>query len=309
MRPLRASTELFALRSFFRFLIAEGLSDDNAAALVTLPSPVRPKVEFYSDPEADAIIEAAAQPGLRWRVGLAMLLTLRYTGLRANEVVTLSTSEVDLDARRISLVGKVRKPRVVPISHLLADALGEYLDEVRPRLPESPYLFANPKGNRKLRGRYGPRALHGLVLEAGPRRVWPVDTLLTAGVTAMRRASSAVAWTSTLCSASWAIPTSQRPRDTCISQTLTFSRLLSGPSRKVERCCRSNLARSQRRPARCKGVVMYHGTPHVSTALCARATVGLRYGVDEGPGSENETINVFVISRRTGEVRAIQESL
>jgi site-specific recombinase XerD len=166
--PITRSSTLFALRSFYRFLIAEGLSDDNPAALVTLPSPVRPRVEFYSDAEADAIIEwAAAQPGLRWRVGLTMLLTLRYTGLRANELVTLRTSEVDIDARRISLVGKGRKARVVPIPHDLAAVLRDYLDDVRPQLPASSYLFANPRGNRKLRGRYGPRALYGLVLEAG----------------------------------------------------------------------------------------------------------------------------------------------
>jgi site-specific recombinase XerD len=81
--------------------------------------------------------------------------------------VTLRTSEVDLDARRISLVGKGRKPRVVPIPHDLAAVLRDYLDDVRPQLPASSYLFANPRGNRKLRGRYGPRALYGLVLEAG----------------------------------------------------------------------------------------------------------------------------------------------
>jgi len=37
----------------------------------------------------------------------------------------------------------------------------------RPKLPASPSFFANPKGNGSLRGRYGPRALHNLVLEAG----------------------------------------------------------------------------------------------------------------------------------------------
>jgi site-specific recombinase XerD len=166
--PVTRSNDLFALRSFYRFLIAEGLSEENPAAAVTLPSPVRSRVEFYSDPEADAIIEwAAAQPGLRWQVGLVILFTLRYTGLRLSELVNLRISEVDLDARRISLVGKGRKPRVIPIPHLLADVLGEYLEQVRPSLPASPYLFVNPRGNRSLRGRYRPRALHNLVLEAG----------------------------------------------------------------------------------------------------------------------------------------------
>ena len=84
-----------------------------------------------------------------------------------SRLVSLRTEQVDLEARRISLVGKGRKPRVVPIPHLLADALREYLDEIRPRLPASSYLFANPRGNRSLRGPYGPRALHNLVVEAG----------------------------------------------------------------------------------------------------------------------------------------------
>jgi integrase/recombinase XerD len=166
--PVTRSNELFALRSFYRFLIAEGLSEENPAAAVTLPSPVRSRVEFYSDAEADAIIEwASAQPGLRWRVGRAMLFTLRYTGLRLKELVNLHIEEIDLESRRISLVGKGCKPRVVPIPHLLADVLREYLDEVRPKLPASRYCFANPNGNRNLRGRYGPRALHDLVVEVG----------------------------------------------------------------------------------------------------------------------------------------------
>src|ERR1035441_10052674 len=116
------------------------MSEENPASLVTLASPVRSRIEFYSDAEADAIIEwASAQPGLRWQVGRAMLFTFRYTGLRLDELVSLRTEEVDLDARRISLVGKGRKPRVVPFPHLLEDVLRPYLDELRPKLPASSY--------------------------------------------------------------------------------------------------------------------------------------------------------------------------
>ena len=103
IEAITRSNDLFALRSFYRFLIAEGLSEENPAAAVTLPSPVRPRVEFYSDAEADAIIEwTSAQPGLRWQVGRVLLLTLRYAGLRMKELVNLRTEEVDLEARRIS---------------------------------------------------------------------------------------------------------------------------------------------------------------------------------------------------------------
>jgi integrase len=48
---------------------------------------------------------------------------------------------------------------VVPIPHLLAAVLREYLDKVRPNLPKSAYLFANSRGYRRFRGRCGSRAL------------------------------------------------------------------------------------------------------------------------------------------------------
>src|ERR1039457_1222641 len=54
--PITRSTKLFAVRSFYRFLIAEDMSEENPASLVTLASPVRSRIEFYSDPEADAIV-------------------------------------------------------------------------------------------------------------------------------------------------------------------------------------------------------------------------------------------------------------
>jgi integrase len=44
------------------------------------------------------------------------LATLRYTGLRRNEIAMLRLDQVDLDARRISLIGKGDKARIVPIA-------------------------------------------------------------------------------------------------------------------------------------------------------------------------------------------------
>ena len=51
--PITRSNALFALRGFYRFLIAEDLSEVNPAAAVTLPSPNRPRVE--RPPELDSV--------------------------------------------------------------------------------------------------------------------------------------------------------------------------------------------------------------------------------------------------------------
>jgi site-specific recombinase XerC len=53
----------------------------------------------------------------------AVLTTLRYTGLRRNEVSVVRLDGVDLDARRLSVVGKGDKPRIVPIAPPLLPVL------------------------------------------------------------------------------------------------------------------------------------------------------------------------------------------
>ena len=122
MTPSTRSTELFALRSFYRFLIAEDLCQTNPAKAVTLPAPSRGRVEFYKDDEADAVIDwVSSQTAVRWQVGRVLLMFLRYTGLRLSELTKLRIEDVDLDARRICLVGKGRKERVVPIPAPLGD--------------------------------------------------------------------------------------------------------------------------------------------------------------------------------------------
>jgi len=196
--PITRSNDLFALRSFYRFLIAEGLNETNPAVFVTLPSPVQSRVEFYSDPEADAIIEwASAQPGLRWQVGRVLLLTLRYSGLRAGELVNLRTEEVDLDARRISLVGKGRKPRVIPIPTCWRTCSGSTWTKYGPSSRRPRTCSPTPGATGASVVVTGLGRCTTWSWRRGLRREWPVGTLPTGGATPMPRASCAGARTST----------------------------------------------------------------------------------------------------------------
>jgi len=102
-------------------------------------------------------------------MGVAPIDTFRYAGLRLTELVTLPTDDVNLDDRRISVIGKGSKQRVVPMPPVLANTLVDYLDNLRPDLPKSKYLFANPASPKKstFYGSYCPRVVQDLVREAG----------------------------------------------------------------------------------------------------------------------------------------------
>ncbi len=57
----------------------------------------------------------------------------------------------------------------MPVPAALAPILDDYLSRVRPELPGSAYVFANPHSfpGRGYDGRYNPRSVHDLVIAAG----------------------------------------------------------------------------------------------------------------------------------------------
>ena len=75
---------------------------------------------------------------------------------------------MDLDARRLSVVGKGDKPRIVPLPPPLVPVLDEYLN-LRSELPKSAFFFANPGSHHgdRYEGRFGPTCVASLVSRAG----------------------------------------------------------------------------------------------------------------------------------------------
>jgi site-specific recombinase XerD len=170
LSPMTRATALSAIKALFVYLVAEEMVSDDPAEAVRRPPGTRLRTEVYSEAEAEAILSwAANQTELRWQVGYAVIATFRYTGLRLSELVSLRLDQVDLEARRISLIGKGRKPRVVPIPPALVPVLDEYLTVLRPTLPSSLFVFANPGSvpSRQHYGRYCPRSVANLVQDAG----------------------------------------------------------------------------------------------------------------------------------------------
>jgi integrase/recombinase XerC len=172
--------KLSTLRSFYRFLVREGVTDANPARSVA--SPKRPKrlPAVLPEEEAAALVEAPA--ALKGPLALrdrALMELLYASGLRVSELTGLDLGAADLAAGLVRVLGKRRKERVVPFGTAAADALRRYLDEARPALaaeakgPASSAIFLNHRGGR-LTQRSVARRLSAWVLEAGlPRHVHP----------------------------------------------------------------------------------------------------------------------------------------
>ena len=116
-----------SLRSFFGWLVLEGVIPDNPCDRVDSPKLGRYLPEVLSVDEVTSIMEVvdlSAWQGLRDR---AILEVLYGCGLRVSEAAGLKISCLYIDEGYIRIVGKGNKERLVPLGEMAADALMAYM--------------------------------------------------------------------------------------------------------------------------------------------------------------------------------------
>ena len=134
--------KLAALRTFFQFLVREGVLELNPAKLVSTPRLEKKLPVHLSIEEAIRFIETPDPETDLGKRDRAMLELMYATGVRVAELTTLNIADVDLHNRLIRVTGKRRKQRIIPFGDPAGDAIRRYL-EVRDR-----FLFNAPISKR-----------------------------------------------------------------------------------------------------------------------------------------------------------------
>jgi len=119
--------KLAALRTFFQFLVREGLLQSNPAKLVSTP---RQEKKLPKHLSIEAAIRFIETPDLETDLGRrdrAMLELMYATGVRVAELTTLNLADIDYRNQLIRVTGKRRKQRIVPFGDPASVALRDYL--------------------------------------------------------------------------------------------------------------------------------------------------------------------------------------
>jgi integrase/recombinase XerC len=179
--PVTLARKLSAVRSFYRYLVKEGLASTNPARAVASPKQPRRLPDVLPEEEAAALVEAPSQEGTPLHLRDRAFLELLYaSGLRVSELTGLDVGGVDLAQGLVRVLGKRRKERLVPVGRPAREAIARYLATARPVLAARPEgraageaLFLNFRGGR-LTGRSVARLIDGWVKKVGlPRHVHP----------------------------------------------------------------------------------------------------------------------------------------
>jgi integrase/recombinase XerD len=149
LSPASIRRNVSAVRSYFRFMIAEGELVRDPSEKLEAPKRWRSLPEVLTVDEAEKLIQAPSlDEPLAFR-DRAMLELAYGAGLRVSEWITLGVKDVLMQDHLVRVFGKGSKERLVPIGRKAIGAVAIYLRELRPKLERGQgkgIMFLNARG-------------------------------------------------------------------------------------------------------------------------------------------------------------------
>ena len=143
--------KLAAIRGLHRFMLVEGLRDDDPTLLLESPRRPEPFPKALTVDEAIRLVETPDLTTVKGRRDSALLEFLYATGARVSEAVGVDMGKVDIEDRVVMVTGKGARQRLVPIGGKAVTAISRWLPDrlslFHPAQRGDP-LFLNLRGRR-----------------------------------------------------------------------------------------------------------------------------------------------------------------
>jgi integrase/recombinase XerD len=149
LAPSSIRRTIAGLRTWFGFLVAEGVIAGDPSDRLELPKRWQTLPEVLSQDEVTSLVAAPSQDDAMYYRDKAMLELAYGAGLRVSEWTSIQVRDVHLDERLVRVRGKGGKERLVPFGRSAAAAVVIYLRELRPKLERGAgkgVLFLNARG-------------------------------------------------------------------------------------------------------------------------------------------------------------------
>lgn len=147
--------KISAVRSFINYLYENKFIKSNPFDIVSVPKKYRTLPSFLTEAEIVKLIDENRPDKVRIKEknykfaerDFALLLLLYSTGIRRSEAVGINIGDIDFLSGFITIYGKGRKERMVPIGDMAIKAIKNYLDTRTDKGPGLP-LFVNAYNKR-----------------------------------------------------------------------------------------------------------------------------------------------------------------
>jgi len=142
-----------SIKSFYAYLLSCGEVKSNPAKGVAAVKVERKFPEILTGKEVELFLDQPKCTDPKGYRDNAMLELLYATGIRVTELISLDVGDVSLSGSFIHCRSK-GKERIIPLYPAAVKALGDYINNIRPQLidtPNEPALFVNMSGERMSR--------------------------------------------------------------------------------------------------------------------------------------------------------------
>lgn len=151
LAPSTIGRKIAAVRGWHRFLVAEGLREEDPTLLLEAPRRRQGFPKALTVDQAIALVEAPDTRTVKGRRDSALLEFLYGTGARVSEAVALELTALDLEDKIAMVTGKGSKQRLVPLGGKAVEAVHRWLPDrlriVSRSQPGDP-VFLNLRGRR-----------------------------------------------------------------------------------------------------------------------------------------------------------------
>lgn len=152
------SRKLSCLRSFFKWLVAEGKVEQNPMLRIRGPKVEKRLPQFVKQSEIENVrieqLFSSNFEGIRDRL---MFELFYQTGIRLSELIELKNK--DVTSTQIKVLGKRNKERIIPIGQELYQIIQSY-EKIKPTGPDSQIMLFVKKDGRKLSSKFVYRKIN-----------------------------------------------------------------------------------------------------------------------------------------------------
>jgi integrase/recombinase XerC len=159
------SRKIYALKSFYGYLVKQGKLAKNPFDAVSSPKNEKKLPEILTENEMSAFLDKLPEETFLQVRNKAVFEFLYATGLRISELVNLRITDINFTDDMVRVLGKGKKERIVPFNEQAKSMLLKYLDRARLQFKKPvDYIFLNAWG-RKITERAIELILHKTFIE------------------------------------------------------------------------------------------------------------------------------------------------
>lgn len=153
-KPRSTARQLSSFRRFYRFLLREGVIQEDPTVKIEMPKIGRSLPKSLTEAEVETLLGAPEISDPLGHRDRAMLEVLYATGLRVSELINLKQSQVNLNQGVLRIRGKGDRERLIPLGEESQRWVREFASGPRTEIlleRQSEYLFPTRRGDRMTR--------------------------------------------------------------------------------------------------------------------------------------------------------------